>query len=225
MPKQVRILVYGDSNSWGYLDNQQGMRYQRRWPIEMSRHLSKTLPVTLIEECLPGRTTDLDDPVMGNGFNGRAHLETVLRSHQPLDHIVIMLGTNDLKARFDRSADDIALAFISLGQLARNLAVGQGSWAAAQSADVTLICPLVIGRRASDPAWERAEEWTGALEKSSALSSAIQIAGAAVSLRVIDGNQFGCSSENDPIHWSEDTHLKFGAGIAKIFQKQIFGKT
>ena len=102
---------------------------------------------------------------------------------------------------------------------------GQGSWAAAQPADVTLICPLVIGWRASDPAWERAEEWTGALEKSSGLSSAIQIAGAAVSLRVIDGNQFGCSSENDPIHWSEDTHLKFGAGIAKIFQKQIFGKT
>ena len=90
MSKQIRILVYGDSNSWGYLDNQQGMRYDRRWPIEMSRHLSETLPVTLIEECLPGRTTDLDDPMMGNGFNGRAHLETVLRSHQPLDHICLL---------------------------------------------------------------------------------------------------------------------------------------
>ena len=33
------------------------------------------------------------------------------------------------------------------------------------------------------------------LSKNSGLSSAIQIAGATVSLRVIDGNQFGCSSK------------------------------
>ena len=225
MSKRARMLIYGDSNSWGYLDDGQGMRSNRRWPIEMCRYLSETLPVTLIEECLPGRTTDLDDPVMGNGFNGRAHLETVLRSHQPLDHIVIMLGTNDLKARFNRSADDIAQALIGLGELACKIAAGQGSWATAQPADVTLICPLVIGRRANDPAWERAVDWIGAFEKSSVLSSAIQVAGEAFNLRVVDGNLFGCSSENDPIHWTEDTHVKFGAGIASFFQKQIFGKT
>ena len=224
MSKQIRMLLYGDSNSWGYLDDQRGRRYDRRWPMEMCRYLSETFPVTLIEECLPGRTTDLDDPVMGNGFNGRAYLETVLRSHQPLDHIIIMLGTNDLKARFNRSADDIAQALIGLGQLACKIAAGKGSWATAEPADVTLICPLVIGRRASDPAWERAEEWTGAYQKSSVLASAIQIAGAAVSLRVVDGNQFGCSSEHDPIHWTENTHIKFGAGIASYFQKQIFVK-
>ena len=77
----------------------------------------------------------------------------------------------------------------------------------------------MIGRRANDPARERAEEWTGAFEKSSVLSSAIQMAGEAVNLRVIDGNLFGCSSEHDPIHWTEDTHVKFGAGIASFFLK------
>ena len=216
------MLIYGDSNSWGYLDDRQGKRYDRRWPIEMCRRLSKILPLTLIEECLPGRTTDLDDMVMGNGFNGKAHLETILRSHQPLDHIVIMLGTNDLKARFNRSAEDIAKSLVGLGQLARNIAAGRGSWATAQPADVTLICPLVIGRRASDPTWERAEEWTGALEKSFVLSSAVQLAGAAASMRVVDGNQFGFSSERDPIHWSESTHAKFGAGIANLFHEKLF---
>ncbi len=222
MSEQVRILIYGDSNSWGYLDDGQGRRYERRWPMEMCRHLSEMLPLTLIEECLPGRTTDLNDAVMGSGFNGRAYLETILRSHQPLDHIVIMLGTNDLKARFNRSADDIAQALIGLGKLARNIAAGRGNWPTAQPADVTLICPLVIGRRASDSTWERAEEWTGAFEKSSALSSAVRSAGAAASLRVVDGNQFGCSSERDPIHWDEGTHTKFGVGIANLFHEQFF---
>jgi hypothetical protein len=218
---QVRMLIYGDSNSWGYLDDGQGKRYHKRWPIEMCKHLSKAIPLMIIEECLPGRTTDLDDPVMGNGFNGRAHLETVLRSHQPLDHIVIMLGTNDLKARFDRSAEDIAKALVSLGQFARSIAAGRGSWALARTADVTLISPLTIGRRASNPAWERAEEWMGAYEKSAALPSAVQAAGATAGFRVIDGNQFGVSSERDPIHWAKDTHNHFGAGIASLFQQQF----
>ena len=51
----------------------------------------------------------------------------------------IMLGTNDLKARFDRSADDIALAFIAWAT--GNPAVGQGM-GSRQPADITLICPL-----------------------------------------------------------------------------------
>ena len=222
MSKQVRMLIYGDSNSWGYLDDGQGRRYERRWPIEMYKILSDMLPLTLIEECLPGRTTDLDDAVMGKGFNGRAHLETILRSHQPLDHIVIMLGTNDLKARFNRSADDIAKSLIGLGQLACRIPAGRGGWATAQTADVTLICPLVIGRRANDTAWERAEEWLGAFEKSSVMASAIQLAGAAAGMRVVDGNQFGCSSERDPIHWGEGMHVKFGAGVANLLHEQLF---
>ena len=93
----MRILVYGDSNSWGYLDDGSGTRHPERWPVMMARHLRQTgIAAELVEECLPGRTTNLDDPQKGAWCNGRTPLRAILLSQQPLDHVLLMLGTNDL---------------------------------------------------------------------------------------------------------------------------------
>ncbi len=35
----MNIFVYGDSNSWGYLDDGTGFRYERRWPEVMKQYL------------------------------------------------------------------------------------------------------------------------------------------------------------------------------------------
>jgi len=215
MTDNVRILVYGDSNSWGYLDDGEGHRAANRWPVEMARHLAHNLPVTLIEECLPARTTNLSDPELGASFNGGLTLEAILLSHQPLDHVLIMLGTNDLKARFNRSASEIAEAIVSLAEITRTTPAGQGGWFADQTPDVSVICPLVIGPRAADSNWEKAEEWLGATDKSNALAQCLQQACNAAGVHMIDGNQFGSSSKVDPIHWSQGTHLDFGKKIAE----------
>jgi lysophospholipase L1-like esterase len=65
----------------------------------------------VIEEGLPGRTTDLEDleePVRGGvSYSGLQHLPTALASHQLLDLVILMLGTNDAKTRFERDAHDI----------------------------------------------------------------------------------------------------------------------
>ena len=36
----MRILVYGDSNSWGYLDDGSGVRFAGRWPVSMASALT-----------------------------------------------------------------------------------------------------------------------------------------------------------------------------------------
>jgi len=215
MTENVRILVYGDSNSWGYLDDGEGHRAANRWPVEMARHMSHNLSVTLIEECLPARTTNLADPELGASFNGGLTLEAILLSHQPLDYVLIMLGTNDLKARFNRSASDIAEAIVSLAEITRSTPAGKGGWFADQTPDVSVICPLVIGPRAGDASWEKAEEWLGATDKSNALAPALEKACYAAGVHMIDGNQFGSSSERDPIHWDQQTHLDFGKKMAQ----------
>lgn len=221
MSEEKRILIYGDSNSWGYLDNGLGQRFVRRWPVEMHRFLSATQSVTLIEECLPGRTTGLPDPVMGSSYNGQLPFEAILLSHQPLDHVLIMLGTNDLKARFNRTAEDIAAAIVGLAQMAQSVPAGCGGWSSAMAPEVSVICPLIIGQRAADPNWERVDEWAGANQKSAALPVALQQACHAAGLRMFDGNEFGRSSERDPIHWDEDTHIRFGAGLAQALQPHL----
>ena len=67
----MRILIYGDSNSWGYLDDGSGARHPPLYcgqQVTASRGMSR-----VIEECLPGRTSNVDDPQEGAVFNGAPH--------------------------------------------------------------------------------------------------------------------------------------------------------
>lgn len=89
------ILCYGDSNTWGFIPSI-GARYpfETRWPGVMQAALGKEYRV--IEAGLSGRTTVWDDPC-DIYMNGRDMLEPTLRTHAPLDLVILMLGTNDLK--------------------------------------------------------------------------------------------------------------------------------
>jgi len=216
----MRLLIYGDSNSWGYLDDGSGHRYAGRWPRQMLGRLQEGLgqdrrPVELVEECLPGRVTQGEDPVEGPQFDGVAPLLAILLSHQPLDHVVIMLGTNDMKARFDRSAAEIADGVMNLVAITRASTAGPGGWHATAAPEITVICPPMLGERADDPAWMRYDEWRGGLDKSQMLPAVLARTCAAQKVDFINGNEFAASSDRDPIHWRAETHLTFGTALAE----------
>lgn len=101
------ILCYGDSNTWGYNPVEAGKRhkYEDRWTTILQKNLGDNYLV--IPEGLNGRTTVWDDPIKGF-VNGKNYLRPCLESHKPIDLVVIMLGTNDLKARLNLPAVDIA---------------------------------------------------------------------------------------------------------------------
>lgn len=102
------ILCYGDSNTWGYNPARQGERFQfeKRWTTILQDMLGSNF--NIIPEGLNSRTTVWDDPIR-EGVNGKKHLMTTLLSHKPLDLVVLFLGTNDLKKRYNLPASDIAL--------------------------------------------------------------------------------------------------------------------
>lgn len=98
-----RILCFGDSNTWGY-NPSNGTRWGDgiRWTSRLSAILNQDAPkdaFTVIEEGLNGRTTVWNDP-MKPYRDGSAALPMLLLTHRPLDWVVIMLGTNDLKSQF-----------------------------------------------------------------------------------------------------------------------------
>lgn len=89
------ILCYGDSNTWGYTPGT-GERHAPdvRWTGVLRRLLGEGWEV--LEEGMNGRTTVFDNP-MSPGRNGSVYLLTCLETHKPLDLVILMLGTNDLR--------------------------------------------------------------------------------------------------------------------------------
>jgi len=88
------IVCFGDSNTWGYVPGSDGERFPRevRWPARLATALGDEAEV--IAEGLSGRTATIESPVE-EGRNGLPYLVPCLRSHAPVDLLVIYLGTND----------------------------------------------------------------------------------------------------------------------------------
>lgn len=105
--RDENVLCYGDSNTHGY-DGVTGGRFP--WGVRWTSLVQEALKeeqVRIIEEGQNGRTTVWDDPIEGMK-SGLKYLIPCLESHSPLDVVVLMLGTNDIKQRFSLSASDVA---------------------------------------------------------------------------------------------------------------------
>ncbi|MCD7060982.1 SGNH/GDSL hydrolase family protein [Pelagibacterium xiamenense] len=112
------ILAYGDSLTFG-ADPAGGPRhaYEDRWPTRLEAGLAGKARV--IAEGLGGRTTVFDDFSSPADRNGARTLPTLLSSHQPIDCVVIMLGTNDMKSYICGSALGAAMGMKRLAEIVR----------------------------------------------------------------------------------------------------------
>ena len=101
-----RILCFGDSNTYGFDPVTQGrLAEDIRWPGRLAKLLGDDWRV--IEEGCNGRTTRMIDP-SDPWKSGLEYLKPCIHSHKPLDLIIVMLGTNDLKTVFGLSTEEIA---------------------------------------------------------------------------------------------------------------------
>ena len=103
-----RILCYGDSNTWGYISGSNHERYdnKKRWTKILENLLGDDFEI--IEEGLNSRTLISNDLRPGKeGKNGYEYLIPCLDSHDPIDLVILMLGTNELKNTYNKSAENI----------------------------------------------------------------------------------------------------------------------
>jgi lysophospholipase L1-like esterase len=202
------ILCYGDSNTWGcrpLTGPESPGRFPpaERWPGVLRTELGGDFWV--VEEGLNGRTTVWDDGLEPYR-NGREFLPLILLSHQPIDIVVLMLGTNDLKHRFGVSAHEVADGAAQLVDLVR-ASTGCGPGEGAPQA--LLVCPPPLG-----PLDQYADEFEGGLEKSQQLAGHFQATAAALGCPFLDAGAHVSSSEADGIHLDRDAHRVLGEAVA-----------
>jgi lysophospholipase L1-like esterase len=204
------ILCYGDSNTHGTMpmpDLGSMRRYDRatRWPGQLAALLPDW---QVIEEGLPGRTTVHDDPVEGAHRNGLTVLPAILESHCPVDVVILMLGTNDLKQRFSVNALDIALSLERLVLAIRASGCGPGGTAPG----VILVAPppiLVVQ--------DLGVMFAGGEAKSQQLGARIAAVARGLGVPFVDAGSLIGVSEIDGIHYDEPAM----AALAQAFAQAV----
>jgi len=212
-PRPKTVLCFGDANTHGTMplgDRDDRRRYapHERWTGVMAQALGDDW--RLVEEGLPGRTTVHDDPVEGwtpdgRDRNGLAHLPVALASQRPIDQLVLMLGTNDVKARFGVGAVDIALGLEKCIAYARSVGVGPEY---DEPAILLVTPPPVI-----ETGYTK-DLFTGAADVSAALPGPAAALAARQGVDFLDaGVVVGCS-DIDGLHLDADAHARLGRAIA-----------
>ena len=201
------VLCYGDSNTWGCIPLKApglARRYPpaTRWPGVLRSELGEGYWV--VEEGLSGRTTVWDDPLEPHR-NGRKLLPAALLTHQPLDLVIVMLGTNDLKRRLGGSASEIAEG----AGLLVDMIIGSGCGPEGGAPKVLLVCPAPIARLDLF-----ADAFEGATEKSRELAGHFAAVAESHSCGFLDAGTVITSSEVDGIHLDEPQHRVLGQAIA-----------
>ncbi|MBL1421683.1 MAG: SGNH/GDSL hydrolase family protein [Alphaproteobacteria bacterium] len=203
------VLCFGDSNTWGAQpvpswDQIKRFELSQNWTGIAQQKLGADW--NLITEGLPSRTTVIEDIVDGAHFSGISYLKPCLLSHTPLDHVVLMLGTNDFKRRFNLVAEDVAVGITRLIKEIKNSDTLAGG-----HSNILVICPpplKVVGVFST--------MFEGGDIKSQQLAPYIKEIAAAHGVSYLNAGEIIQSSDTDGIHLDADQHKILGEKVAEI---------
>ena len=194
------ILCFGDSNTHGY-NAENGGRFseKERWTCLLDDLLGDGYLVR--EEGLSGRTTSFEDPIF-EGLSGHALIHPCMMTHEPLDLVIIMLGTNDVKARFGATPANIAKGLERLTYKAMTVRDAFRS-----QPNILLIAPpaIVNGYYETEIGGEMGE---GCIEKSKALAPLYKDVAKRLGCHFLDAGSIDgiCMNPYDRMHLTAESH-------------------
>ena len=153
-----------------------------------------------------------DDETEGR-LSGLKYFRPCCESHAPLDLIILMLGTNDLKERFGVNVRTIAYGFRRYRDVVNTLPESAGKPA------VLLVSPVRI-----NPAYKNHllfHDMFGeyAAERSEMFAAAYQEAAGENGWFFLDAALFGRASEEDGIHMDISSHQRLGCVLSEEVRK------
>lgn len=218
--KKKSILCYGDSNTFGHRPTD-GQRYPYgvRWTSLLAENLGKDFQV--IEAGLNSRTTVIDDEVE-KYRNGLKYIDVVVEMNWPLDLVILMLGTNDMKVRYQAQAADIAEGARSIVREIRRLHQEiRPDW----MPQILLVSPLLVGEKIRDGLSDCSEGFGGerAYWLSRELAPLYQQVAREEGCHFLDAGSVASAGTADALHLEEEGHRDLAAAmeakVREIFQK------
>jgi len=201
------LVCFGDSNTHGSppWSGEPAPRYgpDVRWPGVLAAALGPSWRVH--EEGLPGRTTVHPDPVEGGHLSGLAALPVVLGTHSPIDVLVIMLGTNDLKARFAVGPTEIATSVERLVSAGRAFCTATGR----PVPRILLVAPAPVVE-----VGDVGEQFVGGAEKSRRLAPILRATADRLGVGFLDAGAHIRTSPVDGVHLDPAAHRTLGEAVA-----------
>lgn len=202
---QIRVVCYGDSNTWGYNPEAAGARYDDdiRWTRLLQRQLGDHVQV--VEEGLSGRTTVFEDYTL-EGVNGLTPFHAILTSQSPIDLLVLMLGTNDCKQMFGANAASITRGMRRLVLKAQTMPV----WRKVPA--ILLVAPVCMGEGIEQVSTSTMGE--GSAEKSRQLPAMYRALAEETNCWFMDANE-SAETGADFVHFTPEGHRCFAEAIAQ----------
>lgn len=207
------VLCYGDSLTWGY-DAEGPFRHplRDRWPSVLQAELGDAAHV--VAEGLNGRTTAFDDHLAGADRNGARLLPTILTSHAPLDLVIVMLGSNDMKPWIHGNA----LASKQGMQRLIDIIRGHDYPLGGLPPEILLVSPPAVTRTANA---EFKEMFAGGEETSRRLAAHYAALADEAGCGFFDAGSVASTTPLDGVHMDAENTRNLGRALAPVVRRML----
>ncbi len=216
------ILCYGDSNTWGQIAGDFDptlmihgrYTHQIRWTCVLQKLLGPDYYV--IEAGLNGRNSSFDEiGTVRPSRNGLATLPGILEMHYPLDLVVVMLGTNDLKIQCNATIPRIIDGMRQLIHCIKTSKFGRNY----QAPSILLMAPVPLHQIAAQIFKLNMDEHS--VTKSHQLAHYYEQLAETEKCIFLDAKAFATIDLNDGVHITDKSHYKLAAALATKIKTSI----
>ena len=207
------VLCYGDSNTYGY-NPRNGLRYPKsiRWTSRLQALLGTEYEV--IEEGCNGRTTVFGAPYE-EWKMGITYLRPCLNTHKPVDFVILMIGSNDLKDGFHAQPSQIADGVRQIVDVIISFTEEKQGFVPT----IILVSPIEVGEGVDNSPFNF-EFNHEAIAKSKAFPKYYRQIAEEKHCIFFDAATIASPSPEDSLHMTEEGHAAFAEQMAKLIKDQ-----
>jgi lysophospholipase L1-like esterase len=201
-----QIFVYGDSLSWGVIPGtRRRLPFEQRWPGVLETQLNAAgQGVRIIEDCLNGRRTVLDD-LNRPGRNGLTGIGQRMEVNAPLSVVILMLGVNDFQSFYTFTAWHSSQGIAAIVRAMRTAPIEPGM----PVPDILIVSPPPI----TAPVGDNVDRFLGAEKKCAGLAAAFRAVAETEGCAFFDSGSVARLSATDGIHMDADQHEALGRAL------------